>query len=544
MCYAQMLSYMNKSFGNSLEKKLSECLECLVDIFFEAMQPRIIISAMLPVNISIVLAVGLFGATCIRCNPMPKTVGIVYPCLVESRNDGGEKVIKISESITLNLKKSSVVSKKFLLRTYQDDIMEHNYLDGEILEKNLYHDAESFASVIVLHEDGLKVEGIVSSMLGIKPMTTRERSADGSIPHAFYELPRDKPNDKATGQKTLFSSVYSSFYPEQKRRPKKVSMEIMVLVDSYFRRQFEDKNSMLTYLLVTMNAVNLKYLTVSDPEVEIILRAVEVFNHHVEDKFFVRNGSNYLRDRETLFKLQRYIIYNYHLYYTFDGLYYTTGLDLGYYYVTGFETDVQGLAFIGGVCTIDKLAMGEDKAYTYSGVRVTAHELGHLLGCPHDGEQYRFFSSKNCSNSDGYIMTYWSNSSRSMKFSECCNRAISELARSPFGDCLETKNATRRINKNLDTKALPGEMLTRDQVCQHAFPNVRDIRFVTDDGIARCYASCRSDTSNITLRTMLPDHSPCNETGFERTQSRRASGHISQEDMVCVNGDCRAKRSK
>ncbi|KAL3248803.1 hypothetical protein MRX96_056343 [Rhipicephalus microplus] len=130
------------------------------------------------------------------CYSVSKTLGIVYPCLIESRNDGGEKVIKISESITLKLKKSSVVSKEFLLRTYQDDIMEHNYIDGEILEQNLYHDAESFASVIVLHEDGLKVEGIMSSMLGIKPMTTRERSANGSIPHAFYELPREKPNDK------------------------------------------------------------------------------------------------------------------------------------------------------------------------------------------------------------------------------------------------------------------------------------------------------------------------------------------------------------
>ncbi|XP_037523843.1 venom metalloproteinase antarease-like TtrivMP_A isoform X2 [Rhipicephalus sanguineus] len=494
-------------------------------------------------RLSIFLAVGLSGATFIRCTEMPNTLGIVYPHLIESRNDGGEKIIKVSESITLNLKKSSIVSKEFLLRTYQDDIMEHNYLDGEILEENLYHDSESFSSVIVLHENGLKVEGIVSSKFGIKPMSTEERSADGSIAHAFYELPRDKPNNKAAESNRPLTSVYAPFYPEPKRRPKRVSLELMILVDSYFRWQFDTKNAMLTYLMITINAVNLKYRSVSDPEVEILFRAVEVFNHQVESKFLVRNGSKYIRDRPTLFALQKYVIHNYQLYYTFDALYYITGLDMGYYYFTGFDTDVQGLAFIGGVCTIDKLGMGEDKAGTYSGVRVTAHELGHLLGCPHDQEQYRFFSSKNCSDSDGYIMTYWSNSSRSMKFSECCNRAISELARSPYGDCLETKNATRRINKQLDTTVLPGEVLTRDKVCQLAFPNVTDIQFVTDNGTARCRASCYSEERNITLRTMLPDHSPCNETSVERKQSRQTSGSTFMRDMVCVNGDCRTKSS-
>uniref|UniRef100_A0A224YEK4 Reprolysin n=1 Tax=Rhipicephalus zambeziensis TaxID=60191 RepID=A0A224YEK4_9ACAR len=456
------------------------------------MQTPVVLLTMTPVSLSLLLAAGLFGATFIRCTAMPKTIGIVYPHLIESRNDGGEKVIKISESITLTLKKSSIASKEFLLRTYQDDIMEHNYLDGEILEENLYHDSESFASVIVLHENGLKVEGIISPMFGIKPMPAEERSVDGSIPHAFYELPRETSNNKAAGSKRLFSSVYSGYYPEPKRHPKKVFLELMILVDSYFRRQFETKDLMLTYLLISMNAVNLKYLSISDPQVEIIFRAIDVFNHQVESKFLVRNGSKYIKDRQTLFALQKYVIHNYERYYTFDALYYITGLDMGYDYMSGFDTDVQGLAFIGGVCTIDKLGMGEDKAGTYSGVRVTAHELGHLLGCPHDGEQYRFFSSKNCSNSDGYIMTYWSNSSRSMKFSECCNRAISALARSPFGDCLETKNATRRINKKLDTTALPGEVLTRNKVCRLAFPEINDMRFVTDNGTARCYASCYS----------------------------------------------------
>uniref|UniRef100_A0A131YVL3 Reprolysin n=1 Tax=Rhipicephalus appendiculatus TaxID=34631 RepID=A0A131YVL3_RHIAP len=495
------------------------------------MQTRIV----MPVSLSLFLAVGFFGATFVKCTTMTKNLGIVYPQLIESRNDGGEKVIKISESIMLNLKKSSIVSKEFLLRTYQDDIMEHNYLDGEILEESLYHDSESFASVIVLHQNGLKVEGIVSPNFGIKPMLTGERSADGRIPHAFYELPPEKTNQKGAGSNTLLSSVYSGFYPQHTRRPKKVYLELMILVDSYFRWQFDTKDSMLTYLLISINAVNLKYLSISDPEVQIIFRAVEVFNHKVEDKFLVRNGTKNIKDRDTLFALQKYVIHNYEHYYTFDALYYITGLDMGYYYFGGFDTDVQGIAFLGGVCTIDKLGMGEDRKDTYSGVRITAHELGHLLGCPHDGEQYRFFSSKNCSDSYGFIMTYWSNTSRSMKFSPCCNQAISELARSPYGDCLETKNATRRINKKLDTVLLPGEKLDRDKVCQLAFPTLEDIRFVTDNGVARCRASCYSTKANKTFWTILPDHSPCNETIVKGKQ---------YPNMVCVNGDCRPKLSK
>ncbi|KAL1482446.1 hypothetical protein MTO96_014296 [Rhipicephalus appendiculatus] len=249
----------------------------------------------MPVSLSLFLAVGFFGATFVKCTTMTKNLGIVYPQLIESRSDGGEKVIKISESIMLNLKKSSIVSKEFLLRTYQDDIMEHNYLDGEILEESLYHDSESFASVIVLHQNGLKVEGIVSPNFGIKPMLTGERSADGRIPHAFYELPPENTNQERS------SSVYSGFYPQHTRRPKKVYLELMILVDSYFRWQFDTKDSMLTYLLISINAVNLKYLSISDPEVQIIFRAVEVFNHKVENKFLVRNGTKNIKDRDTLF---------------------------------------------------------------------------------------------------------------------------------------------------------------------------------------------------------------------------------------------------
>ncbi|XP_049511256.1 metalloprotease mig-17-like [Dermacentor silvarum] len=123
--------------------------------------------------------------------------------------------------------------------------------------------------------------------------------------------------------------------------------------------------------------------------------------------------------------------------------------------------------------------MGEDKAGTFVGTRIMTHELGHTLGCPHDGYQYTGFSSKDCPWYDGFLMTYLKNSSNSMKFSTCCNNAITRLARSGQGWCLHEMNAKRRINRMHDTHRLPGEVLKRDEVCKLAFPTVEGIHFAT-----------------------------------------------------------------
>ncbi|KAL1451281.1 hypothetical protein MTO96_043883, partial [Rhipicephalus appendiculatus] len=86
-----------------------------------------------------------------------EAIGVVYPHLLEGRNEAGQMVLKVTDDITLNLEKSSVVGEEFLLRTYQGDIMEHNYLDGHLLEENLYHDLNFLASLIVSETDGLTV---------------------------------------------------------------------------------------------------------------------------------------------------------------------------------------------------------------------------------------------------------------------------------------------------------------------------------------------------------------------------------------------------
>uniref|UniRef100_A0A224YE89 Reprolysin n=1 Tax=Rhipicephalus zambeziensis TaxID=60191 RepID=A0A224YE89_9ACAR len=200
-----------------------------------------------------------------------------------------------------------------------------------------------------------------------------------------------------------------------------------------------------------------------------------------------------------------------------------------------WDSGTLGIAYIGGVCSAQKVGIGEDKEGTYRGVRVMSHELGHLLGCPHDSERYPGFSSWHCPWYDGYMMTYLTNSSNSMKFSECCDEAITKLVMTTRRVCLVEQIGIRNIKKTSLTHKLPGEVLNRNRVCQISFPDVKDIRFATDNGTARCYASCFSKTWNKTLYTLLPDHSRCNETSVEGIESNH---------KVCVNGGCRTIRQQ
>ncbi|XP_037525129.2 metalloproteinase-like [Rhipicephalus sanguineus] len=411
------------------------------------------------------------------CLKLPEALDVVYPHLIESRNEAGQKVIKVTNNITLNLEKSSVVGKQFLLRTYQGDIMEHNYLDGELLEENLYHDLNLFASVTVSESAGLTVEGIIGQKYGIKPLLPQERTTQGNIPHMMYALTEDK-FQRDTFRRPV-SSFVSSRHNVNQRPPDKIILELIIVVDSAFRQQFKSKLELLVYLMITVNSVNIKYLTVSDPEVEIKFCALEVINHKVESNFFVRKTWLRIEGFATLLKLERYVRFNYQKYSSYDALYLVTGLDMGSDGIKGWESGQLGIAYIGGVCSTEKVGIGEDKKDTYEGVRIMAHELGHILGCPHDSQQYYRFSSKQCPWYGGYMMTHLKNSSNAMKFSTCCNEAITHLVRTTNLNCLKLENAIRNISQKYDTDKLPGEVLSRDEVCQQSFPEIDDIRYAT-----------------------------------------------------------------
>ena len=69
-----------------------------------------------------------------------------------------------------------------------------------------------------------------------------------------------------------------------------------------------------------------------------------------------------------------------------------TGLDMARKKKGRMDRATAGYAYVGGACVrnsrlskISSVALVEDSG-AYSGVVVTAHEIGHLLGSVHDGD--------------------------------------------------------------------------------------------------------------------------------------------------------------
>nr|XP_037273749.1 venom metalloproteinase 3-like [Rhipicephalus microplus] len=461
------------------------------------------------------------------CAPTSYLEKIVFPELIEVRDISAEKVLKITEDLTLYLEKSSVLAKEFLLRTYDGRLMQHTYLDGESLEENLYHDLRSLSSVMVSQESGLKVEGVLGPRLTIRPSLEAARTADGHNAHILYEV----ADETESGSEAVFTHASSNVPDRQENKGDTVDLirpELLICVDSTFASQFPDHKALLRYVIISVNSVNVRYLTVSEPAVRLRLCAVEVFT--VYEESFLYKVNRFVASGKSLERLKDYVYNHYYKYEEYDVIYFITGLDMAAYKGYRWEDTQQGIAYVAGACTERKVALGEDRAMTYQGVRICAHELGHLFGCPHDGEKHTNFNSERCPWNDGFIMSYVQHNSRSLKFSWCCKNMIRQHASSAAGSCLRKQNTKRKIKKANFTSILAGETVGRDQFCKLTFPDAIGSYVLTGD-VGKCHVCCYvpPDVDSRGYRKVfLPDNAWCNENN----------------GTVCLNGDCVQEKLK
>ncbi|KAL1473466.1 hypothetical protein MTO96_022069 [Rhipicephalus appendiculatus] len=94
--------------------------------------------------------------------------------------------------------------------------------------------------------------------------------------------------------------------------------------------------------------------------------------------------------------------------------------------------EMLGIAPFEGICSTYSVAVVKDKAGRYTGVHSLVHEMGHLFGSYHDGEN----SSISCSEEHGYIMSPRSHGQHSEQFSDCSQTAISKYISSKAAECL------------------------------------------------------------------------------------------------------------
>ncbi|XP_075548140.1 venom metalloproteinase BumaMPs1-like [Dermacentor variabilis] len=442
---------------------------------------------------------------------------IVYPTLFTPRNNNGRKVLRVNQNITLNLEKSEVFSDDFMFITESNNEQVHYLMKREYYERNLYHDEKSMASVIVNEDDGVQVEGILSDTMRIKPMAQMERSEDGRIAHTIYEIKSPLWTKEAHRRhRKLHLPPVINIDDRQdnqspglrKRRKKILHPEIHVVVDCAFAQEFKFSEMAVTlYISVFVNAVNLRFNSIRRPRIR--LRVVGITMSKTKEPYLVPGTEDdQILDVETLTKFNEHYK-NTVQFKNSDLLFLMTGLDMVFIEKNVTETLVAGVARTGGICQEDKVAMAEDRPRAYYGVYTFAHEVGHSLGCAHDGEPALnlpgHISSEKCPASDGYIMSYTMEDEKQYLFSECCQENIRNLVRQQRWHCLSEAN----LKKLTTNKDLPGMRTTKEHFCSRIFLFDYTAFYDKNYGVKDCKVRCRNKTVLYTVGAI--DGTPCEE---------------------------------
>uniref|UniRef100_A0A023FRK0 Putative salivary gland metalloprotease n=1 Tax=Amblyomma cajennense TaxID=34607 RepID=A0A023FRK0_AMBCJ len=423
-------------------------------------------------------------------------VGIIYPRMLSSRADTGQKVIKLTDDITLNLEKSTIFPKEFLVHSTVDGRPARYLMNGEDAEANLYHDIDNMASLDVSEEDGLELSGIIGHTLRIKPMPEMERSMDGQKAHMLFhadkpEFFKDREEDKdygipkdvqaliaagkvsPTGPDTVNGADIFEERAERYRLPRTIYPEVHIVADYLYCKAFDfDRKKIVNSFAIMANAANLRYASLRMPKVQIKIVGVSLTQTEQDEPYMVYvpgTERNILYDH-TLWNFTVYVRKQPYFQYA-DIVFLVSGRNFSEWQGNKLVTWVGGYAYPGTACTDWKVGMSEERPHSYYGVYVFTHEVAHVLGCMHDGSAPKLWppgmiGSEDCDWNDGYMMSYKFIIPNVYRFSTCCSREIMNFYNRPNYTCLHEVNGKRKpyyINQ------FPGEKQDRNMFCKKVY---------------------------------------------------------------------------
>uniref|UniRef100_A0A224YPA9 Reprolysin n=1 Tax=Rhipicephalus zambeziensis TaxID=60191 RepID=A0A224YPA9_9ACAR len=211
-----------------------------------------------------------------------------YPRILQERASTGRLVLQLTEKITLNLEKSTVLADNLVFVTSSKRLNEMENVNTSHIQANLFHDTKYQSSLMVRQIDGaVKVEGIVNDNLRIKPVHESKRSLKGEILHEMFEIPHieerfidfalktqplRKEGEHSRGHRRKEHAPHTVHEPVSGM--KTFTVEVHVISDKAHQQDFQANEELIAYMAVMTNAVNLRYLEMASPKIKFILVGV------------------------------------------------------------------------------------------------------------------------------------------------------------------------------------------------------------------------------------------------------------------------------
>uniref|UniRef100_L7LQD6 Putative tick salivary metalloprotease n=1 Tax=Rhipicephalus pulchellus TaxID=72859 RepID=L7LQD6_RHIPC len=437
---------------------------------------------------------------------------IVHPMVLESREPSFEKLLVIHDGYSLKLTKASVLAEKLLLRDITDNGVIDRYVDGKAYENELYQDSEQLASLVVKPQSkgDYHIEGIVNSTHFIRPLLTSERSLSGRTAHKLSRLEvwKNAYDTVITPRRASFRGRTKHNTETKLELPQNFTIEMLFISDFTHAKYFKNETDRINYVSVLMLGVGLR-LQLLNPPGRIALTTILKFSSSLEDNALLSlSRDGFVLGEQTLKKLSNNPMRKIE---TADMVYVATEKYIKHGGNSKYSSSsILGLATVGGACTKNKFAIGMDKPGTYSGLQTAPHEIGHLLGCNHDGET----GSERCPKDGGFIMHWHAGGDRHFDWSSCSKEAVRKFLQSSSAECLHNITNTRMVvlpNKTVEV----GTVINGQEYCQNYFPNYKNVTYImTVHPDTTCRFLCDIvDSSNNTNRVeiLAPEGTPCSK---------------------------------
>ncbi|XP_075749056.1 venom metalloproteinase antarease-like TtrivMP_A isoform X3 [Rhipicephalus microplus] len=423
-------------------------------------------------------------------------------------------------------------------------------MNGSGMERNLYHDPQTGAAVMLKRARGLRLVGILSPTERIQPSPTSQYHPRGSIKHEILPLAQRKSDNEIsldarlegldqysrstksdilnkTENKVLEARSRSSPYPVI------ATCETRIAVDSAFFRSFRyNKEELLEYLAVLVAFTNLKFSTFLDTtlRLQMIVTGVVIFQNS-EESFIKKpwNDTSVMLS-DTLANFNSYVNDNQIFRYD-DVVVLITGLDLAANYGANRAPgkSIAGYAHIGTACTRNKAGIVEDVPRTFSSAHTMAHEIAHLIGSVHDGStnSHSNVNMALCPASENKIMSPTAGTYKRQEFSYCSTVQVVQFILIGKGKCLQDNIATKHTTKltfNDVNKTRP----SLNEFCRRHYTEHSGTGYI-EYGINRlslenCMITCTWPTRpGYVFINDAPDGTSCSK---------------STPHSICINGKC------